>query len=174
MIEVELSFLYDFFFTRYVIHLRWKRHKFIERVLAFLCKITLYPCWQTKIGQYCLLESFQGNLCIRRLNNFIRWSNIMCPRDLEKMGINMTAVVNDRKEGVPIIVHHEVKKAIVQSMKVSNGQLSNGMFSLARNGLIEQFSWACWQETQTHTILIWHIATSYCEIALAPVGLIFG
>lgn len=90
------------------------------------------------------------------------------------MGINMTAVVNDRKEGVPIIVHHEVKKAIVQSMKVSNGQLSNGMFSLARNGLIEQFSWACWQETQTHTILIWHIATSYCEIALAPVGLIFG
>ncbi|KAL6619049.1 hypothetical protein ACP70R_034188 [Stipagrostis hirtigluma subsp. patula] len=149
---------------RYVSRLKWQKNKAIERVLALLCKITLLPNWQNKIGQYSLLEPFQGNLCMRRLNDFIRWS-IMYRTDQEKMGININAMVNDRKAGIPTDVHTEIKKSIVQSLKASNGQLSNGLSSLAKNGLVEQLSWACKQETQTHTILIWHIATCYCEIA---------
>ncbi|XP_062179473.1 uncharacterized protein LOC133884121 [Phragmites australis] len=111
---------------RYVSHLRWRKNKFIQRVLAFLCKISLYPNWQNKIGQYSLLEDFQGNICMRRLNNFIRWSNIVYPRDQEKMGINMGDMVNDRKAGIPTSVHTEVKKSIVQSLK---GTLQRNVFA---------------------------------------------
>lgn len=134
-------------------------------VLVFLCKITLLPNWQNKIGQYSILESFEANICKRWLNIFTRWSSIIYLHDQEKMGINMGCLINNRKAGVPTNVHNEIKKAIVQSLKASDGQLSNGLSSLTRNGLLEHFSWACRQETQTHTILIWHIATSYCEIA---------
>jgi hypothetical protein len=131
-------------------------------VLVFLCKITLLPNWQNKIGQYSILESFEANICKRWLNIFTRWSSIIYLHDQEKMGINMGCLINNRKAGVPTNVHNEIKKAIVQSLKASDGQLSNGLSSLTRNGLLEHFSWACRQETQTHTILIWHIATGYC------------
>ncbi|KAL6841255.1 hypothetical protein ACP4OV_028773 [Aristida adscensionis] len=152
---------------RYIRHSWSKRNKFIERVLSFLSRITLLPRWQNKIGQYSLIESFQGNTCMRKLNNFIiwRWRNIMHLKYQEKMGVSLGALLNNHKAGIHINVHTDVKAAIVQSLKASNGRLSNGVSSLARNGLVEQFSWACREETQTHTILIWHIATSYCEIS---------
>ncbi|OEL14457.1 hypothetical protein BAE44_0024525 [Dichanthelium oligosanthes] len=149
---------------RYVSRLQWQKNKFMERILAFLCKVTLLSNWQDKIGQYSLLESSQGNPYTRRLKFLFRWSNILYLQDQEKMGVSMGLLLNNRKAGISTKVHAEVKKAIVQSLKTSNGQLSNGSSSLARNGLVEHF-WACRQETQIHTILIWHIATCYCEIA---------
>jgi len=36
---------------RYVSHLWWQKNRFIEKVLIFLCKITLLPNWQNKIGR---------------------------------------------------------------------------------------------------------------------------
>ncbi|CAL4908738.1 unnamed protein product [Urochloa decumbens] len=119
---------------RYVSHIQWQKNNIMERMLAFLCKVTLLSNWQDKIDQ-------------------------------EKMGIDMGLLLNNRKAGISTNVDTEVKKAIVQSLKANNAQLSNGLSSLARNGLVEHFSWACRQETQTHKILIWHIATCYCEIA---------
>ncbi|KAF8719455.1 hypothetical protein HU200_024173 [Digitaria exilis] len=150
---------------RYVSQLQRQNNKYMERMLAFLCEVRLVSSWQDKIGQYSLLESFQGNPYTRRLKSFTRWSNILYLQDQEKMGISMGLLLNNRKAGISTNVDAEVKKAIVQSLKASNGQLSNGLSSLVRNGLVEPFSWACRQETQTHTILIWHIATCYCEIA---------
>ncbi|RCV17226.1 hypothetical protein SETIT_3G202700v2 [Setaria italica] len=170
VIQVELSFLNVFFFTkyalmyyrerlilywlsdwckvsltcRYVSHLQWQQNKFMEWILAFLCKVTLLSNWQDKIGQYSLLESFQGNPYTRRLNIFIRWSNILYLQDQEKMGISMGLLLNNHKARISTNVDKEVKKAIVQSLKASNAQLSNGLSSLARN------------------------ATCYCEIALPP------
>ncbi|KAF8703732.1 hypothetical protein HU200_031818 [Digitaria exilis] len=167
VIQVELSFLYDFFFTkyavmyyrerlilyclsdwgkvsltcRYVSQLQRQNNKYMERMLAFLCEVRLVSSWQDKIGQYSLLESFHGNPYTRRLKSFTRWSNILYLQDQEKMGISMGLLLNNRKAGISTNVDAEVKKAIVQSLKASNGQLSNGLSSLVRN------------------------ATCYCEIA---------
>jgi hypothetical protein len=58
----------------------------------------------------------------------------------------------------------DVKLAVAQTLKGSNGNLSNGAFSLrcnAQHGLL----WACQQEYHASTMLIWHIATEYCEVA---------
>ncbi|KAK9267802.1 hypothetical protein L1049_010238 [Liquidambar formosana] len=61
----------------------------------------------------------------------------------------------------------EVKKAIILSLK-SNGQtLSNGEASLCRHGVENELSWACRLETNIHVIMVWHIATSLCELALS-------
>jgi hypothetical protein len=90
-------------------------------VLVFLCKITLLPNWQNKIGQYSILESFEANICKRWLNIFTRWSSIIYLHDQEKMGINMGCLINNRKAGVPTNVHNEIKKAIVQSIKARDG-----------------------------------------------------
>ena len=57
-----------------------------------------------------------------------------------------------------------MKLAIARTLRVSDGHLSNGAFSLRRNaqcGLL----WACQQDYHTSTMLIWHIATEYCDVA---------
>jgi len=59
----------------------------------------------------------------------------------------------------------EVKKGIVLSIGNNGQRLSNGEASLQRNGVENEFSWACRLETHTHVIMVWHIATSLCEIA---------
>lgn len=57
-----------------------------------------------------------------------------------------------------------VKLAVAQTMKRNAGQLSNGASSLRRNGQYDRLIWACRQENHANSMLIWHIATEYCEI----------
>ena len=65
-----------------------------------------------------------------------------------------------------------MKKAIIVSLRTLNGQrLKNGEASLQRNGeallqqnqIWDELSGVCRLETQTHVIMVWHIATSLCE-----------
>jgi hypothetical protein len=79
---------------------------------------------------------------------------------------------NGQTESNRIKLPLEVKKAIIVSLRTLNGQrLKNGEASLQRNGeallqqnqIWDELSWACRLETQTHVIMVWHIATSLCE-----------
>lgn len=56
-----------------------------------------------------------------------------------------------------------MKLAVAQTLKRNAGQLSNGASSLRRNGQ-DRLVWACRQENHANSMLIWHIATEYCEI----------
>ncbi|XP_074564996.1 uncharacterized protein LOC141821473 [Curcuma longa] len=58
----------------------------------------------------------------------------------------------------------EVKTAIATSLRESRGNLSTGGSSLQRNGVSEALGWACKLPTLLHTIMVWHIATHYCEL----------
>ncbi|KAK8458796.1 hypothetical protein SEVIR_2G009051v4 [Setaria viridis] len=72
----------------------------------------------------------------------------------------------------------EVKNALVHSLQRTQGVLENGELSLVYNR-VHDLLWACkhnmlsdsgiscyqGKENQTHIILTWHIATSYCEMA---------
>lgn len=78
----------------------------------------------------------------------------------------MHSLLHDTRGCVVIV------EALIQSRKQWMKHLSvfecwqcPGLSSLARKSLVEHFPWACKQETQAHTILIWHIATYYCEIS---------
>jgi hypothetical protein len=139
---------------KYVSHLRWQhRTNSWSGYLLLPARLSCFQIGRIRWASILYLSLFNT----RRLNKFIRCSNI-----------SMGLLLNNHKAGISTNVDKEVKKAIVQFLKASNAQLSNGLSSLARNGLLEHFSWPCRQETQTHTILIWHIATCYCEITPPP------
>ncbi|CAM0909520.1 unnamed protein product [Alopecurus aequalis] len=54
----------------------------------------------------------------------------------------------------------EVKAAIVDALRRSNGILSNGTLALGESGIAEHILWACQGEGTSDVILVWHIATS--------------
>ncbi|XP_064938768.1 uncharacterized protein LOC135592941 [Musa acuminata AAA Group] len=70
-----------------------------------------------------------------------------------------------QKQSKRLKLPREVKKAVVRWLKLNHDALpTNGISSLQRNGVIAQLSWACNLETHAQVILVWHIATSLCEI----------
>jgi hypothetical protein len=58
-----------------------------------------------------------------------------------------------------------VKEAVLESLKRSNGRLTNGVASLHANPQVfDLLSWACTAlPTTAHTIFAWHIATTICQ-----------
>ncbi|CAN6196677.1 unnamed protein product [Urochloa humidicola] len=116
----------------------------------------IFGYWKNKIGQHALLKDLH-----RRSNIANAIGSISGPF----FGYQ---TVSSRSTDFPGLKHaqltRDVKLAIAWTLKVSNGHLSNGAFSLQRNaqcGLL----WACQQENHTSTMLIWHIATEYCDVA---------
>ncbi|KAK7846357.1 uncharacterized protein LOC112025829 [Quercus suber] len=129
-------------------------NKCIEMIIRVICHRKLFKPWDRKLGQYSLLESFSHNPSILLYN---RWTSpyIDKPRD----GLKLSAQVT-----LPM----EVKKAIIHSLKTHEQQiqrLTNGVASLRRNRVENELSWACTLKTQTHVIMVWHIATSLCELS---------
>jgi hypothetical protein len=133
----------------YVQNPTWQMKRWKERAIQIVCNKKWGKPWERKLGQYSLLESFNHNP-----------SNLLydcCPEFIDKP-------LKGQKENRRIELPVEVKKAIVLSLRTNGQQLSNGEASLQRNGVENEFSWACRLETQTHVIMAWHIATSLCEI----------
>ncbi|XP_042416575.1 uncharacterized protein LOC122005562 [Zingiber officinale] len=120
---------------------------FINTALRFLCKIKIMQPVRDKIGQFSLLEQF-GKFSIRAK---------LC---------NSRATFGN---GVMKFCHasvklpDEAKRMILDQLRLlSRGTLSNGESSLRRNGM-EELGWTCKLQASTQTILLWHIATWYCE-----------
>jgi len=136
---------------RYVKKPTWQRKRWVEKTIQIACHIKLLKPWQRKLGQYSLLESFNHNPSKLLYNRWTTWF--------------MDEPIKGQKENSRIKLPVEVKKGIVLSLRNNGQRLSNGEASLQRNGVENEFSWACRLETHTHVIMVWHIATSLCEIA---------
>ena len=152
---------------RYVKKPSWQNNKCIEKIIQIVCHRKWLKPWERNLGQYSLLESYNYNPS-RLLYNRCITSFVNNPR-------------NGQTESNRIKLPLEVKKAIIVSLRTLNGQrLKNGEASLQRNGeallqrngdelspqqnqILDELSWACRLETQTHVIMVWHIATSLCE-----------
>ncbi|XP_030964809.1 uncharacterized protein LOC115986087 [Quercus lobata] len=124
--------------------------KCIEMIIRILCHRKALKPWDRKLGQYSLLESFNHNPCI-----FLHNSLTSVLIDINKKGQKLSAQIT-----LPV----EVKKAIIHSLKTNGQNLTNGVASLRRNKVENELSWACKLETQSHVIMVWHIATSFCEL----------
>ncbi|XP_058072637.1 uncharacterized protein LOC131221393 isoform X2 [Magnolia sinica] len=132
----------------------WLRIKIFKWASEFICRhqfIKMKP-WRKKIGQYDLLSSFNYNP--------ISFFLFCACADMTKRG---------QKASDFIVLHPDVKRAVLNPLLVDdpqlikNRQLTNGFSSLQRNK-VEDLFWACELETNTHTILVWHIATTLCEM----------
>ncbi|KAI6702773.1 hypothetical protein NL676_011909 [Syzygium grande] len=126
----------------------WHGNKPMEKLIGLICRVRLKP-WERKLRQYSFLESY-NYVPSRLLYNFCT--------------INFIDVVRrGQKQGAPVELSNDVKKAVFHSLKNSNGKLENGQASLRLNNVSDELSWACKHETQTHVIMVWHIATSFLE-----------
>ncbi|KAM3208371.1 hypothetical protein ACQJBY_063197 [Aegilops geniculata] len=133
--------------TRPVLQRGGRLFHMIIRVLLSLK--TLQP-WEDKLGQYSLLDKFD-----RRSNNCLHYVTL-CLVDKRRKG---------RKRGKLLKLPEQVKQAVIDSLLESNGHLTNGARSLRKNGVHEQLSWACaaGNGMATYTMLVWHIATTFCK-----------
>ncbi|XP_062178529.1 uncharacterized protein LOC133883269 [Phragmites australis] len=122
----------------------------LRKACEFLFKLPLFSNWQNSIGQYSVIEGSNVSAFLLNLTAFVH--------RLVKLFLG--------KGSHFVRLPDIVKDEIVSSLKSnSEGHLTNGKVSLQRNGVLEQFSWALQNETQTDNMLIWHIATDYCSIA---------
>ncbi|KAL0012427.1 hypothetical protein SO802_007535 [Lithocarpus litseifolius] len=134
-------------------------NKCIEMIIRVICHKNLLKPWDRKLAQYSLLESFSHNPSVL-LYNRCTSPYIDKPRSGLKLSAHVTLPMG-------------VKKAIIHSLKTNGQRLTNGVVSLQRNG-VNVLSWACELPTQTHVIMVWHIATSLCELNLSSQVIVTG
>ncbi|KAJ6793367.1 uncharacterized protein M6B38_236710 [Iris pallida] len=120
----------------------------LERLLGILCRCRITRPWHGRIGQYSLLDSF----------GYKPWN----------LGHKLTwGLAREKKQGAKrqraIKLPDGVRRAIVDSLRSNGDRLMRGRCSLERNGLIRDLSWTLELQTNTETILAWHIATGLCE-----------
>jgi hypothetical protein len=113
--------------------------------------------WHGCMDQYDFLESYNYKPFFRKMANAISLGKM--PQDLD-----------GRKRGEAIKVPNCVKAAILQVLRdvnLNNTQLPKEIPSLSGEKF-KRYSWACRElHTCSQVILVWHIATSLCEIELA-------
>ncbi|KAI4367274.1 hypothetical protein MLD38_023031 [Melastoma candidum] len=126
----------------------WMR-RLLGYVVQGICKMPQPKAWERKLHQYSILESHVFSPS--PVSNFLRRMLMM---DLVRPG---------EKEGRAIKLTGEIKEAVFNSLMRNRRDLRNGEDSLRTNGVSEKLAWACALKTQTHGIMVWHIATIFCE-----------
>ncbi|GMY35286.1 hypothetical protein FCV25MIE_30528 [Fagus crenata] len=140
----------------YVKNLSWHDNIYIEKFLQLVCHMKWLKPWDRKLSQYSLLQSFDHN------PNKLFYNSWTSPYiDMER---------KCQKQSAPITLPEQVREAIIKSLMKNGRQLTNGIASLQ----VHNLSWACSLETRTHVIMVWHIATSVCELNLSLQVILIG
>ncbi|CAL9778715.1 unnamed protein product [Musa acuminata subsp. burmannicoides] len=138
---------------RYVAHPSWHDKPWITEMIKHLCHLKVFDrVLQNKLGQYSLLEHCDYKPTAK---------NMLYCMTCEMVGKTRAGQKQSKRLKLP----REVKKAVVRWLRLNHDALpTNGISSLQRNGVSAQLSWACSFENHAQVILVWHIATSLCEI----------
>ncbi|XP_072956501.1 uncharacterized protein [Typha angustifolia] len=134
---------------------------FLDKVLQFMCTVNLWSTSYDMLGQYNLVKNVEA----RRLY-FLYW--LLTFGYMGKRIRRCNVVTKSRC----VRVTSEVKKAIFNSLltrlKQGEQKPSNGSETLERYALHADMAWACGEgvpnHTHMHTIMIWHIATSFLKM----------
>ncbi|KAJ1700842.1 hypothetical protein LUZ63_000621 [Rhynchospora breviuscula] len=132
------------------------KHGLMEKLIRFLCNISIAGRWHDKIDQYNFLEAFNYKPTVYNLLYYLT------------LGLFSKATDGVKSNG-KIDVPKEVKKAVIKSLhllELDKGFLPSHMPSLERNNVSVEISQMCELNTCSQVILVWHIATSFCEIEL--------
>ncbi|KAK3432860.1 hypothetical protein EUGRSUZ_D00365 [Eucalyptus grandis] len=128
----------------------WQRNIFGEKLIEMMCRVQLLKPWGRQLRQYSLLESYSYSPCKCVYNRFT--AAYLDPKR------------NGQKQIAPINLSKQVMEAIALSLR-ENCLDNSGerQASLTLNKESDEFSWARNLETTTHVIMVWHIATTFCE-----------
>ncbi|RCV39179.1 LOW QUALITY PROTEIN: hypothetical protein SETIT_8G202800v2 [Setaria italica] len=117
---------------------------------GLLLRLKAFAPWKRNLGQYCILQEVDRK---HRVRNCLRYATLRLLDKASKNGLKKSEKVSEN-----------VKKAIIDSLLGSNGNLTNGVTSLQNNG-VNCLSWAC-DATATDGAVartIVHITTTLCE-----------
>lgn len=120
--------------------------------------------WLNKLGQHSVIE---GSQFLRHTKPNESWTRSIFESAAEYFRVSWANLVSTK--GLHYVLLPETLKFEIVSLLKSNtdGRLTNGSASLQRNGVFGLVSSTLHHETtQTEKMLIWHIATEYCRIAL--------
>lgn len=135
---------------KYVQKKSWQENVWTERIIGAICRVKLMKPWEQKLHQYSFLESYSYKPC-KLLNN-------------KRMAVYIDQTRDGQRQSAPIKLPEEVKQAVFHALKSNySTKLENGQASLRVNNESKKLLWACRLETQTQVIIVWHIATSFCE-----------
>lgn len=113
----------------------------VNMALKFFCKTKILQPVRETVGQFSLLRHYQ-HFPIKARPRRPTHAHIKVPEKVKEMIVDCLTLSIDESQ----IVH-----------------VSNGEKSLERNSKKEELGWACDLPTSVLTILVWHIATCYCE-----------
>ncbi|KAL5981074.1 hypothetical protein ACLOJK_028994 [Asimina triloba] len=125
----------------------WQGNPTLGSFIGFVCgwkRIPLKP-WRRKMGQYFLLSSYK----YRPVPYFLVSAFIEVPK-------------RGQESPRDKILEPWVKSAVLDFLMENGHQLTNGLSFLQRNNIDSQLSWACRLKSLTDSILVWHVATSFC------------
>ncbi|CAM0870675.1 unnamed protein product [Alopecurus aequalis] len=120
----------------------------LHMIMGFLLRLKALGAWEEKLGQYSFLSSFSNRS--------------RCTNCFHYLSMRLLDKGKDGRKKKLVKLSVEVKKAIVDSLLQSKGDLTKGVRSLRNNGVQGHLSWAC-NGSATSTIMVWHIATTLCK-----------
>ncbi|KAK3432609.1 hypothetical protein EUGRSUZ_D00117 [Eucalyptus grandis] len=138
------------YICKYVRDERCRKNRYAEKLIKIMCKVRLLKPWGRQLRQYSLLKSY----------NYSPWKCI---------NNRLTAAYVDPKRNgqdqiAPTNLSEQVMKAIAQFLMMNGtNNLKKGQASLRLNGMFNQLSWACHHGMTAHVIMVWHVATTFCE-----------
>lgn len=113
--------------------------------------------WREKMGQYSVMEDYDSRSSKKAI---IAWCKVHVLSQVSYGFIKHHPV--DKED---VSVPDSLRMMVARTIKYTNGPPTMGTRSLRVHGLDDDLSWTCTQETLTHTILIWHIATCCCDMS---------
>ncbi|CAI9112180.1 OLC1v1012586C1 [Oldenlandia corymbosa var. corymbosa] len=139
---------------KYVQKQSWRDNRLFEQFIRVSCDISGQKnCWGRELGQYSFLDSFHRYPPMWIYNWFT--AKFLFLENPGRGCVGKTFVK----------LSTEVQGSVLSLTKRKGRRLTKGIQSLRENGVRnhELFS-ACQYDTTTQVIMVWHIATSLCEI----------
>ncbi|CAL4992488.1 unnamed protein product [Urochloa decumbens] len=119
--------------------------------------------WKEKLGQYSLMEDYEcfwakklWKVCLALFKEFI----------LSEASPFSLKYYYQQVEEEDFRLNDEVKRTVALTLCGIGGQPTNGSWTLQkyRDRVVGDLLWTLRESTHTHTILMWHVATCYCDI----------
>ncbi|KAJ3696003.1 hypothetical protein LUZ60_001380 [Juncus effusus] len=148
----------------YIKNCRWIDSTPLSCVLFVVLRVSIWGHSNVIVGQYSLLEDFRFTRS--KLVRIIR-RELLGKKSIQ--GVKSVRYMN---------LEQSAKETTLDSLKrlLEQGepQPTNGLSTLDRYELRTQMEWACGSQnndhTHIHTIMIWHIATRFCELGSSDTG----
>jgi len=127
--------------------------------------------WRNKIGQYSILQDYNRRCSPKKA--LVAWFHRIV---LSQPSYSFIKHLPVEEEEVDMLELDNMRKLVANTLRDIDGPPTDGTRSLKKNmeeinsarenrdGAGYDWLWTCKQETHTDTILVWHIATCYCDM----------